>query len=173
MALSNLVASLTDSRLRDFVECWSSARGDHPLPRWRDLDISLMKATLPFVWAWHLDRESGKLTGKLAGELILAVLGSKFRGIDHEQYFEGRGSEIFRPLHEAVIFDGVGIVSSGRIFSHLGSYAMGQRVMLPVSERGDVADIVFGATVYDYGAVRADNIHSVPVNNDVRYFSLE
>jgi hypothetical protein len=150
MAMRQLLARLEDLRLSEFAEAWQSARRGVRVPRWRDIDIGRMASCLPYAWAWELDRSTGFFRGKLAGEEILNVVGRGLRGSLAHEYYKGRRAELILSDHRRVILEQVGAVASGRIFWHAGSYAVGQRLSLPVASRSDEADTVLGVTLYRF-----------------------
>jgi hypothetical protein len=174
MALSDLTARLRDPRLQDFVACWHQARGDRLVPRWRDLDVGLMRQLLPYAWAWGYDRASDVFTGKLAGEQILAVLGRGFRGAKAHEFFTPSQRVLVLAQHRKVVLDQVGMVTTGLVFSHADSDATGQRVILPVATRSEhEADTIFGVTLYAFNEGPVRDIRAEVPATPVEFFTLE
>lgn len=173
MALSDLIARLTDPRLNEFVACWDQARGDAAVPRWRDIDPGRMKHVLANIWAWLYEAETDTWTGKLAGEEIMFVLGRGFRGARAHEYFAGRRGDLILARHRRIIQDNVGMVNTGRVFWHAGSYAVGQRVVLPVATRAEVADTVLGVTFYHFAAPMTQEVRADTADEEAEFITLE
>jgi hypothetical protein len=173
MGLSALISRIVDPRLSEFVACWDEARGERPAPHWRDLDIGGLKRVLANIWAWEYDRASDIWTGKLAGEEIMHVLGRGFRGAKAHEYFQGRQRDLIIGRHKRIVFDTMGMVNTGRVFWHAGSFAMGQRVALPVMTRGDVCDTVLGVTFYKFNAPVTKPIRAEAGDEEAEFFTLE
>jgi hypothetical protein len=174
MALSDLTARLGDSRLQDFVACWHQARGDRLVPRWRDLDIGMMRQLLAYAWAWEYDRATDEFTGKLAGESILAVIGRGFRGAKGHEFFTPSQRGMILAQHRKVVLEQLGMVTTGLVFSHADSGATGQRVVLPVATRsGHEADTILGVTVYAFGAGPVRDVRAEVPETPAEFFTLE
>lgn len=174
MALSDLVARLRDPRLAEFVACWDQARGDRSVPRWRDIDPAQMKRVLANIWAWQYERDTDTWIGKLAGEEIIFVLGRGFRGAKAHEYFAGRQSDLLIARHNRIIQGNIGLVNTGRVFWHAGSFAIGQRVVLPVATQGEAADTVLGVTFYSFAAPVVREIQAEPsADEEAEFITLE
>ena len=173
MALSDLVARLKDPRLEEFVACWDAARGTAPVPRWRDIDPTCMKRVLANIWAWQYEAETDTWTGKLAGEEIIFVLGRGFRGAKAHEYFEGRQRDLILARHRRIIQDNVAMVNTGRVFWHAGSFAIGQRVALPVATRSEAADTVLGVTFYRFALPVTHEIRADAADEEAEFITLE
>ena len=173
MALSDLIARLEDPRLEEFVACWEAARGGATVPRWRDLDPTRMKRVLANIWAWQYEAENGTWTGKLAGEEIMFVLGRGFRGAKAHENFEGRQRDLILARHHRIIQDNVAMVNTGRVFWHAGSFAIGQRVALPVATGRAVADTVVGVTFYHFASPITHEIRAEAGDEEAEFITLE
>lgn len=173
MALADLLAELTDPRLRAFVSSWDAVRGNRLLPLWRDLDIAGMKHVLPYIWAWEYDRDSDVFTGKLAGEEIMSVIGRGFRGAKAHEFYTPAQYRAVHAWSRSVIVDRVGVVIAGQVYGHMGSGAIGQRVALPVALRGEDADVILGVTLFDFRETGAESIRDSLTFDNPAVFTLE
>ena len=173
MSLSDLRSRLKDPRLDEFISCWDEARGDAEVPRWKDIDPTRMKRVLANIWAWQYDFDTGTWTGKLAGEEILFVLGRGFRGAKAHEYFQGRQRDLILARHLRIIQDRVGMVNSGRVFWHAGSFAIGERVALPVATKSEIADTVLGVTFYRVGSPVTQQIQAHATDEAAEFISLD
>lgn len=173
MALADLRAELNEPRLEGFVASWDAVRGDREVPRWRDLDIPGMKEVLPYIWAWEYRRDTDMFIGKLAGEEIMTVIGRGFRGARAHEFY---APEQYRAVYDwsrRVVVERVGVVIGGRVYSHMGSSALGQRVGLPVALHGDEADIILGVTLFDFSQTGASSIRGGLTFDTMKFFTLE
>ena len=173
MSLSELRSRLKDPRLEEFVSCWEQARGDSEVPRWRDMDPTSMKRVLANIWAWQYETDNGTWTGKLAGEEILLVLGRGMRGAKAHEYFQGRQRDLILARHLRIIQDRVAMVNTGRVFWHAGSFAVGERVVLPVATRSETADTVVGVTFYRFGSPVTGQVQAYATDEEAEFISLE
>jgi len=173
MAYKDLLAAITDPRLIEFAEAWRAARGKSLVPRWRDLDIGLMKRCLANVWAWEYDPATEIFRGKLAGEEIQSVLGRGFRGALAHHYFKNHAPDVVIEYFRQVVLGGQGAVSSGSVFSFAGSFAEGDRVAFPIATRSSQADTVIGVTFYKFSERTKRVIATDARPGKAAFFSLE
>lgn len=144
------------------------------MPRWRDLDIGLLRNVLPYVWSWQYDRASDEFTGKLAGEAILGVIGRGFRGAKAREYFKQMQRDEILARYHTILRERVGMVTTGMVFYHAGSSATGQRVALPVATGAECEpDTVLGVTIYTFKSSPKRDIRAEIVAAVVDRFTLE
>ncbi len=135
--------------LKQVARHWNAVRGDRPMPGWRDIRPSAIVAQLPILWSWKYNAADDSFTGRLAGDAIEAIIGKSLRGAAMTDIFGSvRYQAIFDRLHRVVtgpfLFHGHGLV-----FRHLDRYGTGERIILPLSDGGNGADGIVGATVYE------------------------
>jgi hypothetical protein len=173
LSLAQLTTELTDPALKAFVASWDDVRREREVPQWRDLDVAAMKHVLPFIWAWTYDLDEDVLTGKLAGEEILSVVGRGLRGAKAHEFYTPAQYRVFHGWTRRVVVEQVGLVITGEVFSLLGSAAVGQRVALPVAVRGDRADTILGVTLFDYSRTGTTSIRDSLTFETINFHTLE
>jgi hypothetical protein len=147
MDFPNLCQSIASPALRAVALHWDKVRGAKKMPSWEDLRPKEIARYLPLVWAYKFDVESQEFIGRLAGDRIARAYGKSFRGLTLAQIhtppdrYEAARIMLMRVISEPAIFLG-----HGRIFQLNGEFRSGERIVLPLSHDGVVADGVFGAT---------------------------
>jgi len=140
---------IQDERLRVLCSYWLARRGGRPMPRREDIDPSAIPSILPFTWLYDYvppDRFRCRLIGEQVKRLFdPSPLG---RFID-EIFPPDRVPEITNRFLSMVVRRqatrtiGSCVVSGNRRIP-------GERVTLPLSSDGEIADALIGATVYDF-----------------------
>ncbi len=138
---------LQDARLASLLDHYLEARGDRPMPGRRDIDALAIAPLLPHVWICEYQPAAGTFRYRLAGEEINAV-------------FQGRvAGRLLSDLVAAEHFDAVNAgfldvvrlrqaaLTSGPIYRCLERVALGERLALPLSDDGETADGIIGATI--------------------------
>jgi hypothetical protein len=151
MSYERFCASITDPALAAVAAHWQAVRAGRRMPGWRDIDPAAIRKQLPIVWSWRWDAALGSFIGRLAGEEIIAVLGTNTHG--------KRLAEVFRPdawaaveqRYRRVMEEPALMHSSGKVFLMSGGLGEGERIVLPLAADGAQGDGVIGATVYRLG----------------------
>ena len=171
MSFAEFCAQISTPSLGAVVRHWHEARGGKPMPSWEDLRPKAIAAQLPIVWSYKYDAASGAFTGRLAGDRIAQIIRKSFRGLS---LAEAQSPEAFASVHAVlsrVVREPAVYRCGGRIFRQRDQFGSGERVALPLSSDGFVADGILGATEYQ-------NIHLDPnlpvdaVNEMEVWFSL-
>ena len=128
---------------------WQNARDTRSMPGWQHIQPSKMAAQLAIIWVYRYDRDTCQFVGRLAGDRIERVFGKSFRGtpmaeIYPKDDYERLYSRAKRVTCEPAFFHGEGMV-----FSHVGHYGCGERIIMPLSDSGEASDGLLGATVYE------------------------
>lgn len=134
--------------LRKIAEHWRAARGTRAMPGWSDIRPSAIASQLPIVWSYKYDPATSEFTGRLAGERITHAFGKEFRGspmahIQPEADFPWIYAMCKRIVSEPALYRGTGLM-----YRHLDRFGKGERIVMPLSADGVVADGIFGATDY-------------------------
>jgi len=147
--VADVSEALKNAPLRAVLQHWHNARGPRFLPSWSDIDPGVLRHYLPMIWSWRYDRGSDSFTGRLAGEMIVHLLGRSPRQVAM--------SDFFQPAHYPMIFErfkravsGPAIlVISGPVYGYAGRCGHGERLLLPLAQDGETVDEVMGATCYE------------------------
>jgi len=148
MPIDQILAYLQEPTMHEIARFWDKARAGRRFPAWRDIDAVTLAAHLPILWAWRWDETEQTFIGRLAGEAILDAMGPGFRGRRLEDYFAGRNASTFLHRYRHVIETPAIMANRGFVFSLIGGTGIGERIALPLSEDGEHADGIFGATIY-------------------------
>jgi len=149
-SLDSFIASITSPELRTIVLHWRSAAGGGQMPSWEQIRPARIAKQLPIVWVYKYDRATGRFVGRLAGDKINQIVGRNVCGLPLEKVFQHEGLNwvhrtLKRVAEEPAIYYGTGFV-----FKWLNRSGTGERIVLPLSSDGIVANGVLGATEYHY-----------------------
>ncbi len=158
--------------LRQIASHWHDAVSGGRPPSWSDIKPAPIAAYLPIVWSFRFDRETGRFTGRLAGEEISRVLGRNFRGLPLEEAHPIQSLPWVHALCLRVVSEPAGFYGSGRISRQGDKYGAGQRLLLPLSTDGMSSDGIIGATQYDLTGMNPD-LPIEPVNDNELWLSLK
>lgn len=148
--LDELLAAIASPDLRAIAAHWREVRGALMMPSWRTLQPSAMKGQLPILWAFRYDRETGQFVGRLAGSKITQMFDKSFAGAPMEEIIPPEVFDWANNLFRRVVQEPAVYWGSGRVFRYLGRHGLGERIVLPLSDDGILADGVLGATEYHY-----------------------
>jgi len=156
---------------QDVARHWNEVRGSRLMPAWEDIKPSAIARHLPFVWSWKYDAASDEMIGRLAGDRIVDAMRGNLRGQKATEFFKDRGgSEMveraLRVMREPCFFYG-----RGAVFSHTKRVVDGERVILPLSTDGKIADGIFGVTIFDTPAATSE-IGDYPQSESFEYIPL-
>jgi hypothetical protein len=154
--------TILSSDLKQVADHWREAKGTRAMPAWTDLRPSAIASQLPIVWSYKYDPETGEFTGRLAGERITRLFGKDFRGtpmahIQPASDFPWVYALCKRIVNEPAFYRGTGLM-----YRHLDRYGTGERIVLPLSSDGRVADGIVGVTEYRLDPRQADPATPIP-----------
>jgi len=167
MHFQALDAAILSPALRVLLSHWLEARCDRLMPAWRDIDPTVIGKYLPMVSAWRYDFALGTFIGRLAGEEILAALGTGIRGRPIEECHPA--AQIVLERYKMVMTAPCVMYSTGRVYIEAGRYGTGERIVLPLADDGINGDGVIGATEYRLnldGATLDDH------QDDIKYYPV-
>jgi len=134
--------------LRALARQWVAARGERPMPAWRDIDPVGIGRHLRYVWAWKYDAASDSFTGRLAGEEIDRAFGKSLRGMAMTEFYTPDVYGLVFPRHRRVVTEPSFFRGTGMVFARMGLTMEGERIGLPLSEDGARGDGIIGGTFY-------------------------
>jgi hypothetical protein len=175
MSYERFAASIEDGSLAAVAAHWHSARKTLRMPAWRAIDPSAIKRHLPKVWAWRFDAQLGTFIGRLAGEEIIAVLGTSTHGKRIDECFPAAACALVLERYKTVIGGPSFMHSYGKVFLLAGGQGVGERIVLPLAEDGIHGDGVIGATVYRL-AIKPTTLDKISIdhqNEIVDFYPLD
>lgn len=140
--------SIESADLRAVANQWERARGSQPFPAWSDINPSAISRQLKVVWAYSYDAVLGEFVGRLGGDVITQIFGRNLRGLRLSDLGHriNAGLAVMRSkrvMTEPALFRG-----RGRIVDSNGYQGFAERIVMPLSDNGVIADGIFGATEY-------------------------
>jgi len=141
-------ATIESEELMALAHHWKVARGRRRMPAWRNIDAVAIGRSLRYVWSWKYDRATDSFTGRLSGEEIDRAFGKSLRGMRMEDFYSPEIYHLVFPRHRRVVTAPGFMRGTGMVFVRLGLSAIGERVVLPLSETGEEADGIIGGTYY-------------------------
>ena len=144
--------------LKAVLAHWLAVRGDRLMPAWRDIDAAVIGRHLPMVWAWRYDAALGTFVGRLAGEEIIAVLGSEIRGRPLDRCFPADAAQVVLDRYKAVIAGPRIMRTTGHVHMKTGRHGIGERLVLPLADDGITGDGVLGVTEYRLNIADAKSV---------------
>ncbi len=115
------------------------------MPRWTDIKPSRIAHHLSLVWSFKY--EAGEFSGRLVGERIARHIGKDFRGLSLADAYPPDALPWVTTLFRRVVREPALCAQSGPLFHQMGQAHAGERILLPLSEDGIVADGILGATI--------------------------
>jgi len=150
-SFDSFVASITSPELRAVLLHWRSAASGRQMPSWEQIRPARITKQLPIVWAYKYDRVTSSFVGRLAGDKINQIVGRNLRGLPLEKVFQHEGLTWLQRTLKRVAEEPAIYYGTGTILKWLNRGGTGQRIILPLSSDGIVANGILGATEYHYG----------------------
>ena len=135
--------------LRRLVAYWLDIRGARRMPSRRDIDPVEIPWALPYVWLTDYLPNEDKFRYRLAGEDVNAVFGRSLAGASLDDIVLPQDRDAVHALYRRVLSDPAILYTSGHVYLASDKPALGERIALPLATGGDVADGMFGATIYE------------------------
>lgn len=163
---------IVSEKLRAVARAWDGARGAHAMPSFRQLRPSAISAQLPIIWIYSYGRDSGRFTGRLAGDRIQHAYGRNFRGLALEDLHPPHTIAAVTERMNRVVLEPSCYRNGGALFRKAGQTGIGERIMLPLADNGVHADGVLGASDYDLPGVSAVSGPVELLSEEERWLSL-
>ena len=148
MSFDAFARSITSPVLKDIVLHWGAVRGANILPAWEQMDLRQLGAEASLIWVYRYDIQTGRFTGRLAGDHITKALGKNLRGLPLDDAHSAKDYLWVHRYLTRVVTEGVGYRSAGKLFQQAGRFIEGERIALPLASDGVNADGVLGASEY-------------------------
>lgn len=144
-----------DQRLRVLCSYWLERRGDRTMPRRADIDPADLPEILPYVWVYDYmppDRFRCRMIGERVGRLFYPPPVGRL--ID-EIFTADKVPEITNRFMSMVVRRQAAHTLGSCTLS-TGRKVPGERITLPLSDDGEIADALIGATVYGIDELGAE-----------------
>lgn len=148
MSFEAFSQAIVSPALQEVARIWAGARRGHPLPSWEDIQLGALGAQISLIWVYRYDIQTGRFTGRLAGERITKGLGKNLRGLPLDDAHSAKDYLWVHRYLTRVVKEAMGYRSAGRLFQQAGRFVEGERIALPLADNGQVADGVLGASDY-------------------------
>ena len=147
MMYAEFERAIASSALKDVAMHWNAVRQGRRMPRWTDIIPSRIAAHLSLVWSFKYDVAREVFTGRLVGERIARHIGKDFRGLSLAEAYPAEALPWVNAMFSRVVREPALYAHAGALFHQMGRPHQGERILLPLSEDGAVADGVLGATI--------------------------
>lgn len=148
MSFDAFARAVTSPALREIARLWGQARGSHAMPAWEQMTLGELGTQISLVWVYRYDPQTGRFTGRLAGDRITKGLGKNLRGLPLDDAHNAQDYLWVHRYLTRVVTETVGYRSAGRLFKQAGRFVEGERIALPLASDGHLADGVMGASDY-------------------------
>ena len=138
---------IQDARLATLLDHYLEARGERPMPSRRDIDALAIAPLLPHVWICEYRAAEGTFRYRLAGEEINQVFRGRVAGRLLSELVLGEHFDKTNASFLGIVERRQATLTSGPIYRCLERVALGERLALPLSEDGETADGIIGATI--------------------------
>lgn len=140
---------LRDSRIVQMRDYWQSLRTDASLPLYRDVDPVAIPKLLANVWFWSYDAAQDCFRGRLAGEGIMDVFGSRdMRGLALHDFVPKPFADRLHKRYLRIISDPSVVHYDGQAFLENGKKIDVERIAFPMCDRGRDSRLVMGLSIY-------------------------
>lgn len=137
-----------DRRIVRFYSYWNGLRQDGGLPSRDAFDPVEIGPLLPSIWKMRWEDDIQDFVYRLAGEEILKVFTTPLRHKRLDDVYPTEVANTLRTRYQTICRTPVAFYARGQIYSHLGRYGSGERLVLPLTDRHGRPRIVIGCTVY-------------------------
>jgi len=125
--------AVTSPLLRAIAARWGAARGSTILPAWENIDLRALAAEVSLIWVYRYDTQTGRFTGRLAGDRITKGLGKNLRGLPLDDAHSAKDYLWVHRYLTRVVRETMGYRSAGRLFQQAGRFIEGERIALPLA----------------------------------------
>lgn len=168
MSFTAFHSTITSPALAEVAQHWQEARGNQPMPSWKDISPSRIARQLSIIWFYDYDPASDSFTGRLAGSRIEQKFGYKFKGLAMQSLYEPVVYQLLFARYKRVVWEPKLYKGEGGSHIHEDRAGSGERIILPLASDHVHADGIMGATDYRTSALPAME----PGFEHDRWFSL-
>jgi hypothetical protein len=170
MSFQDFWTAIESDQLRAVVTHWQEARGAKQAPSFSDLRPSVIAKQLPIIWCYRYDAAQSEFIGRLAGEAIARAFDRPFKDTPMSQLQRNHGHDRFADRARRVVSEGLAFRGTGLMFKQQDRYAVGERIILPISNDAGEADSILGATNHHFEGFSSSS--AMPQDEIEEWFSL-
>jgi hypothetical protein len=170
MSFQDLWTAIESDQLRSVAAHWRQARDTKRAPTFSELRPSEMAKQLPIIWCYRYDAAQSEFVGRLAGETIARAFDKPFKDTPMSQLQRNHGHNRFADRARRVIIEGLAFRGTGLMFKQQDRYAVGERIILPISNDAGEADAILGATSHNFEGFLSSS--KMPLDETEEWFSL-
>lgn len=148
-------STITSPALAAVAHHWLEARGNKPMPSWKEISPSRIARQLSIVWFYDYDQTSDSFTGRLAGIRIEQKFGHRFKGLSMQSLYEPVAYQLLFARYKRVVWEPKLYKGEGGSLIHEDRAGPGERIILPLAGDHVHADGIMGATDYRTSALPA------------------
>jgi hypothetical protein len=144
-----MLPAIKSQRLRTLLAHYLAVRGDRRMPARRDIDALQLGPVLPIIWISDYEPAAGTFRYRLAGEEVNEIWGMSVAGSLLSDFVAPERFEVTNEAFLKILHDEAALLASGPVYRCLDRIALGERLALPLSSDGVIADGIIGATARD------------------------
>ena len=148
MSFDQFQRAIVSPALKNVAAHWNAARGGRLMPAWSDIKPAAIAQQLPIVWSYRYDPATATFVGRLAGEKITRLIGKGFHGLPMSEAYPGEEYPYVLERKRRVVEEPCLARQQGVVHRQVDRVGVGERIVLPLSDTGDRADGILGATEY-------------------------
>ncbi|NIA69861.1 PAS domain-containing protein [Pelagibius litoralis] len=142
-----MTQSIESGPLRNLLSHYLEARGSRRMPSRRDIDALKLGPVLPIIWVMEHEPAAGTFRYRIAGEEVNDAFGRSVTGhllseLVAPDHFPTVTANFLRVIEEEAA-----MIASGPLYRCTDRMAVGQRLALPLSDDGEKAGGIVGATL--------------------------
>jgi hypothetical protein len=171
MNFTEFESGIESPALKEVAAHWNQARRERRMPAWSDIKPTRIAPHLSLVWSFRYDAINREFAGRLVGESIHRHIGKSFKGLSLAEAYPPEALPWVVKLFERVVTEPALYNHAGLVFRQQDRDGLGERVLMPLSEDGDRADGVLGATLL-HAANSMPMTLVAPARKDERWYPL-
>jgi hypothetical protein len=170
MSFQSFLASIKSNKLRAVACHWHDARGNNDTPSFSALRPRVLAKQLPIIWCYQYDDTRSEFVGRLAGEAIARAFDCPFKDSPMSELQKNHGHDRFADRARRVASESLGFRGTGLMFQQQERYAVGERIILPISNDTGEVDSILGATDHNFEGFLSSS--AMPTDEAEEWFSL-
>jgi hypothetical protein len=172
MSFEQFQRAIVSPALKNVAAHWNAARGPRFMPAWSDIKPAAIAPQLPIVWSYRYDWNHDAFIGRLAGEKIARLIAKSFHGLPMQEAYPAEEYPVVFERTRRVVREPCLARHQGIVHRQTDRIGTGERIVLPLSDNGEQADGILGAT--EYKITRRSLMRDTSAANDMwQWFPLK